>query len=146
LPGGGRDWTGSPRPIRSASAVTRHDPNIQAELEEPTLGLLPENAWAERGARIEMRPRIADSFEVAAPKGELDSPSGPVRAPRLAAHADPRRRRAGQNIKISRHGCFLEQGLLRRAHKPVGQCDGRWGVQVTSDVGLVEGSKGVHHK
>ncbi len=62
---------------------TRHDPNIQAELEEPTVGRLPENAWAERGTRIETQPRIADSFEVAAPKGELGSPSGLVRAPRL---------------------------------------------------------------
>lgn len=64
------------------------------------MGCLPENAWAERGARIETQPRIADSFEVTAPKGELGSPSGPVRAPRLAAHADPRRRRAGQKIKL----------------------------------------------
>ena len=58
---------------------TRHDPNIQAEPEEPTLGLLPENAWAERGARIETQPCIVDNFGADAPKGELDSRSSPVR-------------------------------------------------------------------
>lgn len=64
---------------------TRHDPNIQAEPEEPTLGLLPENAWAERGARIETQPCIVDNFGADTPINTTRAPMRPrlVEGPRF---------------------------------------------------------------